>query len=286
MPLFTIGIPTRNRDVLLRKAMESVLSQAYKNYELLIVDDASTNNKTRNLAHSFKNAKIRYLRNRKNIGPIPNFNRCLEESRGKYVMILCDDDRLYPNFLEETEKIYKKYPSLGFTYSHCNKIDANETYLKPWGWGHEYLPPSGYMKGSDYLFLCVKNGSCPTSSSTAMINKRVLRTTGTFTTSLAANTFDFNLWIRIADKFDTYYNDKILANCMVHPKQATEIHWRRSERPTGKIGMYLELIDSITRLLKHHKKYQSPQKRLFLLNRLSEFELKLTHLLKRVMPEL
>lgn len=76
MPKITIAIPTYNRAKLLTEAIESVLVQTYEDFELLISDNASTD-ETKNVVVSFKNPRIRYHRNKKNIGMMNNWNKCV-----------------------------------------------------------------------------------------------------------------------------------------------------------------------------------------------------------------
>src|SRR3989338_5944877 len=109
MPKVTIAIPTYNRAKLLSQAIESVLVQTYKDFELLISDNASTD-ETNNVVTSFKDPRIRYHRNRKNIGMMSNWNKCVELAQGKYLMILGDDDKLYPYFIKNSLKVHKDHP--------------------------------------------------------------------------------------------------------------------------------------------------------------------------------
>ena len=93
----TVAIPTYNRAHYLPEAIESVLAQTFQDFELLILDNASTDN-TPELVKSFKDERIRYVRNQTNIGMFGNCNKALELARGEYVIIFHDDDIRKKNY--------------------------------------------------------------------------------------------------------------------------------------------------------------------------------------------
>lgn len=118
--LISIIIPTYNRRHLLNEAVNSVLNQTYNNFELIIVDNHSSDN-TEKYCKTLvnNNNKIRYHRNKKNLGMIENWNVGLSLAKGEYVNILMDDDILHHDFLVSTIKILKNNNNIGFV---CVKI--------------------------------------------------------------------------------------------------------------------------------------------------------------------
>ena len=167
MPEVTIAIPTYNRASLLKEAIQSVLNQTYKDFELLICDNASTDN-TNKVVSTFSDPRIKYHKNKNNIGMMNNWNKCVELSQGKYLMILGDDDKLYPEFLGTSLKIHGDHPEIGFSFAHCNKVNLKGKYLMRWGY---QFTPSGELNGFNYLYYTIKYGACLTNSSTVLINK-------------------------------------------------------------------------------------------------------------------
>jgi len=99
-PLVSIGIPTYNRAHTLGKAVESILNQNYDNLEIIISDNASSDD-TESLCQEMMNAdsRIHYIRHPENQGPYPNFEACRDAARGKYFMWVASDDELAPNVL-------------------------------------------------------------------------------------------------------------------------------------------------------------------------------------------
>ena len=90
-PTVTIIIPTYNRAHLLGRAIRSVLTQTFHNWELIVVDDASTDN-TKEVAYSFQDPRIHYLCHETNRGGPAARNTGIREARGLYIAFLDSDD--------------------------------------------------------------------------------------------------------------------------------------------------------------------------------------------------
>lgn len=107
-PFFSIVIPTYNRAKFLNAAIATTLQQTYKDFELIISNNCSTDN-TREVVKSFKDKRIRYYENKINIGGEPNMKKVMSYARGKYIFTLGDDDFiLYENTLERIKKMLDK----------------------------------------------------------------------------------------------------------------------------------------------------------------------------------
>lgn len=106
-PFVTVITPTHNRDFILNNAINSVLSQTYKNLEYIIVDDCSTDD-TSELVNKYSDKRIKYLRHDTNRGPSAARNTALEHAKGDWITYLDDDDELYTNHLEVMVKHIEK----------------------------------------------------------------------------------------------------------------------------------------------------------------------------------
>lgn len=99
-PLVTIGISTYNRaHSYLPQALDSALAQTYPNLEIIVSDNCSSDD-TPAVVAAKSDPRLRYFRQPSNIGPNNNFNFCLEQARGDYFLLLHDDDRIDPDFVE------------------------------------------------------------------------------------------------------------------------------------------------------------------------------------------
>ncbi|MBF0586167.1 glycosyltransferase family 2 protein [Prosthecochloris sp. N3] len=106
-PLVTVTIPMYNNERFIRQTVESVLSQTYTNFELLVYDDCSTDGSYEIVA-SIDDPRIRLLRNPGNLGPEGNWNRAVSNIRGTYVKLICGDDILFPDCLEKQVAVFEE----------------------------------------------------------------------------------------------------------------------------------------------------------------------------------
>jgi glycosyltransferase involved in cell wall biosynthesis len=97
-PFFTIAIPTYNRAGMLKQTLESLRDQSFQNFEILIGDNASTD-ETEEVVKSFSDLPIRYQKRLQNNGPVANFNQLIADAHGEVFVLHWDDDFLHKDFL-------------------------------------------------------------------------------------------------------------------------------------------------------------------------------------------
>ena len=129
-PLLTIGLPVYNGERFLTTTIESILSQSFQNFELIIVDNASKD-MTEEICREYaaKDKRIRYHRNQENIGASPNFNLAFKLSKGKYFKWAAHDDICAPEFLEKCVKVLEKNPDVVLCHSIAKVVDENGNFL-------------------------------------------------------------------------------------------------------------------------------------------------------------
>ena len=98
IPTISICIPVFNGEDYILNCINSVLEQNFCDYELIIIDNFSTDN-TSKIIQNIKDKRIRYIKNSRNIGSISNFNKCIKEAKGTFFLLLPHDDLLLPNTL-------------------------------------------------------------------------------------------------------------------------------------------------------------------------------------------
>lgn len=106
----SICIPSYNRPELLEKALTSVINQTIKPFEVVIVDDCSTEDMSK-IKKLCKKVGFKYLVNKRNIGLMNNFNAVLKQATGDYVTLLHNDDFLSKYYVEKMTKVINKYPN-------------------------------------------------------------------------------------------------------------------------------------------------------------------------------
>ncbi len=121
-PSVSFVVPCYNLAYLLPECITSILSQTYSDFEVLIMDDCSPDN-TPEVAGSFKDSRVRHIRNNPNLGHLRNYNKGIELSRGKYVWLISADDYLRrPYILQRYVEVMTKNANVG--YSFCPAVSV------------------------------------------------------------------------------------------------------------------------------------------------------------------
>ena len=123
-PLISVGMPVYNEEKYLRDSVESILNQDYNNFELIISDNASLD-KTEQICLELtrKNNRIKYIRNRNNIGAIENFYQVFREANGEYFMFAGGHDLWSHNFMSNCLKALQDSPKTVLSFSSTVWID-------------------------------------------------------------------------------------------------------------------------------------------------------------------
>lgn len=123
-PTVSIICRTYNQERYIRQTIQSVLNQTISNWELIVINDASTDN-TESEILSFDDERIKYIRNEKNLGPLAGLNIGIAASSGKYITILDGDDLFCSEKLEIQSKFLDANPKYGAVFSYIDVIDEN-----------------------------------------------------------------------------------------------------------------------------------------------------------------
>ncbi|WP_300747852.1 glycosyltransferase family 2 protein, partial [uncultured Brachyspira sp.] len=147
-PLISVLIPTYNRKELLKRALDSVLKQTYKNIEIYVSDNASADGTLELMQEYSKNDKrIIYSRREKNMGPIYNGSEAYNHLKGKYAVVLCDDDYFLSNtFFENAVKAMEENENIVIVrgIAKCFNENNNSIFIDTYN-------SKEYIKGIDYL---------------------------------------------------------------------------------------------------------------------------------------
>src|SRR5262249_54018611 len=124
-PLITVGLPVYNTERYLRQSIDSLLAQTYRDFVLVISDNASVDG-TAKICQEYAAAdpRVRYFRNEVNIGNPRNFNRIVELTTTPYLKWSTADDYWAPTFLERALEVMERDPSLALCYPQATLVDA------------------------------------------------------------------------------------------------------------------------------------------------------------------
>jgi glycosyltransferase involved in cell wall biosynthesis len=197
--LVSIIVPTYNREVFLERALGSALSQTFQDYEILVIDDASTDN-TKGLVDRLQNGRIRYFRMDKNGGQCIARNFGIGKSNGRFIAFLDSDDEWLPTKLEKQVHLLSENEKAGAVYCGSYNMD-DRTGNK------DLISSKDYKRGNITMDLLA--GLCPPSPSLFMVRSEIIKEVKLFDEHLI--TFvDVDLWLRISQKYEFDFVDEPL----------------------------------------------------------------------------
>jgi glycosyltransferase involved in cell wall biosynthesis len=238
----TVAILTRNRSPLLRLALQSVLAQRGVALDVLVLDNASSDN-TRDVVRSFADERITYIRNESDIGIVRNWNRGIELAarRAPFVSIFHDDDIMLGGFLAESVAALQAYPSAGMSLCLA-QLTHHDGSLKETQRAADVRP--GLNRGLDFLELFVEGRCIEIPPPIALFRSDVLRQAGPADSPHARGTIDMNLYYRVAARADVVFIPKALVQYRIHDGSDTEL-LNRTAGGTFWYGTMAERIDAI-----------------------------------------
>ena len=236
MPKISVMIPVYNSARFLQEAIESVLAQTYKDYEIIVIDDGSTDNTKEVLAPYCD--RIRYIY-QQNQGASSARNKGIRYSQGEYIAFLDADDIWLPEKLHIQVDYLDNNQEIALIYSWALWVDVNGRPLNKRNRSNRSLPT-----GDIFNILFVRNFITPSS---VMIRKRMLDTVGLFDESLT-HAEDHELWLRIAREFKGFGINKYLCKYRDTPQSLSKRNMENAFKcRRGVIEKYYKLSHDLGR---------------------------------------
>lgn len=222
-PVISVCMPTYNQGRYLRQAVESLLAQTRQDFELILYDDASTDD-PQEIVTTIQDPRVRYFRQERNVGAAANRNSCLGVARGEYIAWLDSDDIATPEWLAQQSSVLDQHPTVGLVHSAYTVIDSDGKQLPDW-----YLPFSedtveAGKEAFRELVLCnyVMQG--------VMVRKICYERAGKYAPDIGKSSTDWEMWLRIALHADLAYNATALTEYRQHKSSISSTTARNGER--------------------------------------------------------
>ncbi|MCB9026035.1 MAG: glycosyltransferase [Bdellovibrionaceae bacterium] len=229
----SVIIPTYNRAYCLKRAIDSVLAQSFINWELIIIDDASTDN-THDVVKAYNDLRIKYIKLKQNKGVSHARNQGIKLSQFKWIALLDSDDVWLPQKLEKQLLLIKNQPELKFV--HCNEIwIRNEKRINPHKKHQKY--------GGRIYFHCLP--LCCVSPSASLIFHELFDQEGVFNENYPVCE-DYDLWLRFFCKYEAGFVNELLLTKYGGNKDQLSIKY---------IAMDYWRVKSLVFILKNNKEY-------------------------------
>ena len=228
-----IIIPAYNPGSFLRKSIESVLAQTYKNFNIMVIDDCSTQN-IELITKTYP--EVNLIRTEKNSGPSAARNLGIKNTNSEFISFLDADDIMHNEKLEKSIRELDRDPKVGLTCGNYRVIYNRKRILKPF-----YSRPINI----NHRMLLRQNF---VASGSTTVRRSVLEDVGLFDESLWISE-DYDLWLRISEKYKIKYIHEILYYYSVEPNAGSLTNRAESES-VGKKNNDLIRRRSIDRMKK------------------------------------
>ena len=218
----SVIVPTYNRADFVGETIESILNQTYKNFELIIVDDGSTDN-TEEVIRKFKDSRIKYIKTDNWGGPARPRNTGIKKAKGEYIAFCDDDDMWLPEKLEKQIKVFQVSNETAMLYTRFRTVEGEII-------SNRIFPENGkYNSGNMFKSIYLRN---LIACSSVMVKRSVLDQVGLFNAdpNLIAIE-DADLWLRIALKYNIKCTDDLpLLIYRIHSQSISQGFIQRTKR--------------------------------------------------------
>lgn len=239
--MVSVVMPVYNSEKYLNESIDSVLNQTYKNIELIVIDDGSTDNSS-TIVNQYANRLVYIKQDNKGVAAARNAG--IAVSKGTYIAFIDSDDIWDKKKVEIQREILDRNPNIGLVYSDHATFDDNGIIFRNVAKGRGMSRPSGDIFFD--LILC-----CLFQTSTVMVRRGLLEKVGLFNVDYRSGE-DYDLWLRIASCSEVAYAPHVLAMYRQHPLSITN---KKPEDSKENYEMPMEIIVIEKNLLASKKQF-------------------------------
>jgi len=208
-PFFSVIVPTHNRAGLVLKTLNSVLSQTYHDYEVVVVDDASTDDTEQVLAPLVKDQSIIYIKHERNYERAQSRNTGMRKARGAFVTFLDSDDLMYPTNLEDAANFIKANPTAKLFHNLYQLVDDRDRVLCRYDFP-SLADPLYAITGGNFL-----------ASIGVFIHREIFQNYSFDTSPILTGSEDWDFWLRVVPDYRPGRINKVNSGVVQHGDRST-----------------------------------------------------------------
>lgn len=233
-PKVTVFIPVYNAEKYLKECIDSILTQTFTDFELLLIDDGSNDGSAAVIA-AIADPRIRYVKNEKNMGIARTRNRGLELARGEYIAFIDSDDICVPQRLEKQVAFLDANPQVGICGGWIQEIYPDGTLIK----GELRQYPAGDAEIREMMYW-----NCPLWNPSVTMRKAVIEAHGIRHNTEFISASDFDLFVKIGKVSSMANLPEIMLLYRRHENQITTRRTFEANRNASllRIGLILDEI--------------------------------------------
>lgn len=240
-PLVSIGMPVYNGEKYIRRALDSLLGQTYKNFELMISDNASTD-ETKEICEEYakRNKRIKYIRQKENMGGANNFNFVLEQATGEYFVWASHDDIWEPCFISELVELLRTNPVAVLAFCHFDNIDIHGMHVRSYPKINRLFSARTRL-GRAHHFMWSKGRDGKANLICGVMQTSVIQAVGGFPFNLGEYGIDILMVFRLTLIGDFIMSNQLLFHKRLVPGSGTFRAWSFADRHTYR-SAYRQII--------------------------------------------
>jgi glycosyltransferase involved in cell wall biosynthesis len=241
-PLVSICIPTYNSEKYLKRMLDSIVAQTYKNIEVIISDNASSDATVRIAQNYSRKYGWALFENKENIGAILNMNRLVGLARGDYVAIYHSDDVYSPQIVEASCSKLREYPNVGIVSALGIEIDQQGDVLREFNISQKMLRSDGLYDFEAVFRNILLQYEYFLITPTVMVRREVYRELGVFDSRYPA-ACDYDMWFRIMQKYLLCIIEENLISYRIHDGQWSYLDIRKNINRPDSLLVYEKYIN-------------------------------------------
>lgn len=207
MPTVSVIIPSYNHEKFIEECVQSVLSQTFQDFEIVITDDASSD-RTVELIERFDDPRIKLFRHIENKGASEATNNCITHSSGKYIAMLSSDDAWYPEKLEIQVQYLDEHPEIGAVFGKVDWVDETGQLIKYKDFPYMNVFNVSNRNRFEWLYHFFSKGNC-LCHPCSLVRRECYTKVGMLNPAFA-NIPDFDLWVRLCFHYEIAILDRKL----------------------------------------------------------------------------
>lgn len=220
----SVCIPVYNGEQYIERTIQSVLDQTFTEYELLVIDNCSTDN-TIDKVRNFKDSRIHLIQNERNYGMFGNWNICLHRAQGEYIHLLCADDSLQPECLEKQLNILETHKDIVFVFNASNVVDEQDKNIMKRRPFHKDMICDGKWLARKSFRTHNLFGE----PSNVLFRRSSSELVGEFSSEVCYSS-DWDYWMRLSMEGNVAYIDECLTNFRVSTISGTSQLLKQKEK--------------------------------------------------------
>jgi len=240
-PRVSVCIPAYNGARYLGRTVESVLGQDFGEYEVVVCDDASTDD-TPGVCERYRGARVRYLRSEERGGAGRAWNRCVEQARGAYVVLLHADDMLDRAFLRRAVAVLDRRREVGLVHCAVQHIDEEDKPLHL-----QRLYEDDRVDTGEALVRRLLLEGCVVNPAGVMVRRHLYERVGPFTDKIVWGV-DWHMWLRIALQAHVAYLADPLAFYRQHATSDTSGVMATARNGSDEVWLMTDIFQLIGRV--------------------------------------